>query len=289
MTALRARMLEDLQLRGFAPSTREHYVTAVRQLADHYRRSPDQLTEDDVRQYFLHLTCVKKVARPTATTALAGIRFFYERTLGREWKVFDLARPPYRKKLPVILAREEIRRILQEVRNDAYRICLTTIYVCGLRLSEGAHIQVPDVDGQRRMLHVHGKRGKDRYVPIPEAALDMLRAHWRTHRSPDWLFPAPPHDAGGPGDEHRPLTRTTVWRSFKAAIEKTGIRKKACVHALRHSYATHLLEEGVSIRLIQVYLGHRSLRTTAIYTHLTEKIRQAAVRPIDGLMDGLGD
>ena len=287
MTTLRSRMLEDLKLRGFAPSTREHYVTAVRKLAEHYQRSPDQLAEDDIRRYFVHLTHVKKIARSTATVALAGIHFFYEKTLGREWRVFDLARPPRRKKLPVILAREEVWSIFRQVQRDAYRVCLTIIYACGLRATEGTHIQVSDIDGKRQMLHVHGKRGKDRYVPIPGAALELLRQHWRTHRSPHWLFPSPYRHGGQQGTERQCVSRETIWGTFHAALEATGIRKKACVHTLRHSYATHLLEDGVSLRLIQAFLGHKSLKTTAIYTHLTEKVRHAAVRPIDGLMDGL--
>jgi site-specific recombinase XerD len=287
MTVLRARMLEDLKLCGFATSTRDHYVRVVRQLAEHHRQSPDELTEDDIRRYFVHLTHVKRVSRSTATVAMAGIRFFYEKTLGREWKVFGLARPPRSNKLPVVLAREEVRKILGQVEDDAYRVCLTTIYACGLRLMEGARIQVLDIDGRRRMLHVHGKRGKDRYVPIPQAALNMLREHWRTHKSPRWVFLAPPRVGGAHDPDRRLMTRQAVWSAFKCALKDTGINKKACVHTLRHSYATHLLEEGVSLRLIQAYLGHRSPRTTAIYTHLTQKVRQAAVRPIDGLMDGL--
>jgi site-specific recombinase XerD len=289
MTTLRQRMLEDLKLRGYSERTCEAYVAAVRQLAKHYRRSPDQLTEADLRGYFLHLTQVKKFARASVTIALCGIKFFFEQTLGQEWAVFGLARPPREAKLPVVLSQEEVRHVLGRVRIQVYRVCLTTIYACGLRLMEGARIQIPDIDGNRRMLHVHGKGNKDRYVPIPDAALKMLRDHWRTHRSSRWLFPAPTrhgldhslaHDGG-------PVTRSSLQSAFRRAVKKTGIRKRAHVHTLRHSYATHHLEAGVSLHLIQVYLGHLSPKTTAVYTHLTQKVRDTATDPINRLMDGL--
>jgi len=285
MTPLRKRLIEDLTLRGLAQATREHYVAAVRKLAEHHRRSPDLLTEDDIRQFFLYLTHVRKVARPTATVYLAGIRFFYETTLGREWRVFDIVRPPRKSTLPVVLSREEVRAILRQIREDAYRICLTTIYACGLRKMEGARIQVADICGSRRLLRVHGKRAKDRDVPIPEAALQMLRRHWCSHRSPDWLFVAPSRISCADGRRH--VTSAGLHRAFKSALEQTGIRKKAHVHTLRHSYATHLLEAGVSLRVIQANLGHNSLRTTAIYTHLTQRVREAAAKPIEELMAGL--
>ncbi len=290
MTPLRQRMLEDMQLRGFSPRTQEAYVRSVRQLAAHFHTPPDELTEDHLRQYFLYLANVKHFARASFTIALCGIKFFYERTLGREWQVLDLVRPAREKKLPVILSRDEVRRILGCVRLPVYRACLTTIYVCGLRLLEGARVQVADVDSARGLVHVHGKGGRDRYVPLPGDALGMLREHWRTHRSPEWLFPAPvrrgtryfvPPGAG-------PISRSSLQSAFVPARKQSGVAKRAHVHTLRHSYATHLLEDGVNLRLIQAYLGHTSARTTQIYTHLTPEVRQTAVDPINRLMQGLG-
>ncbi len=192
MTPLRQRMIDDLQLRGYAERTVEAYVRAVAQLARFYHASPDQLTEDQIRQYFLHLSTVQKVARGTLTIALCGIKFFYKDTLARQWTVLDVARPKGEKKLPVVLGREEVWRILAAVRIPVYRVCLTTIYACGLRLMEGARLQVPDIDGARQLLHIHGKGGKDRYVPLPDATLELLREYWRTHRNPLWLFPTGP-------------------------------------------------------------------------------------------------
>ena len=256
MTPLRRQMIEEMELRGYAPSTIEGYVHAVAQLARHYHRSPERLEEPEVRRYLLHLTVEKQAARGTFSVALGGIR------------------------------REEVWRILDQVRIDVYRVCLSTIYGCGLRLMEGARLRVSDVDSARGVLRVTGKRRKDREVPLPAATLGLLRAHWHTHRSATWLFPAltrhgtaysVAHDAG-------PITRSSLQSAFRRAVAKSGVHKPAHVHTLRHSYATHLLEDGVNLRLIQEYLGHSSPRTTAVYTHLTREIRDAARDPVNRLM-----
>ena len=287
MTSLRQRMTQDLQLRGYADRTVEAYVRAVAQLAQFYHAAPDRLGEEQIRQYLLHLSTVQKVARGTHTIALCGIKFFYQHTLGHPWTVLEAARPKGTKKLPVVLSRDEVWRILGAVRIDAYRVCLTTIYASGLRLMEGIRLQVPDIDGDRALLHIHGKGGKDRYVPLPDGTLELLRAHWRTHRSPLWLFPAPRGSAALPTGTvavATPITRSTLQCAFARAVKRSGVHKRAHVHTLRHSYATHLLEAGVALPLIQDYLGHTSLRTTAIYTHLTRELRDAALEPINRLM-----
>lgn len=279
-------MIEEMQLRGYAQSTIEGYVHSVAQLARHYRRSPDKLAEEEVRRYLLHLKLVKKIARGSFSVVLGGLRFFYQQALGREWKSLYVAKPRSEKKLPVVLSRDEVWRVLDAVRIDGYRVCLTTIYACGLRLMEGASLQIPDVDSARGVLRVRGKRRKDREVPLPTATLQLLRDHWRTHRSPTWLFPAATrhgvqysvaHDCG-------PITRDSLQSAFRHAVKRSGLHKRAHVHTLRHSYATHLLEGGVNLRLIQEYLGHSSPRTTAVYTHLTREIRDAARDPINRLM-----
>ena len=173
MNALRQKMIEDMQLHGFAERTQEAYLQAVRQLAKHYRKSPDQIEEEELRQYFLFLKNEKHAARATCTIALCGIKFFFEQTLGREWKTFEFLRPPQEKKLPVVLSVAEVGRVLACVHRSRYRVCLTTIYACGLRLLEGVHLQVKDIDGERQLLHIHqGKGGKDRYVPLPSACLE---------------------------------------------------------------------------------------------------------------------
>jgi site-specific recombinase XerD len=278
-------MIEDLQLRGYAERTIEAYVHPVAQLARFYHASPDTLTEAQIRHYLLHLSTVQKVARSTHTIALCGLKFFYQQTLGRAWNVFDVARPKGEKKLPVVLSREEVWRILAAVRIPVYRVCLTTIYACGLRLVEGARLQVPDVDGARKLLHIHGKGAKDRFVPLPDATLALLREHWRTHHNPLWLFPATQRSHGDASAD--PISRSSLQSAFVRAVKPAGIHKRAHVHTLRHSYATHLLEAGVALQLIQEYLGHTSPRTTTIYTHLTRELRDGALEPINGLMPRL--
>ena len=280
-------MIDDMKLRGLSANTQQAYVLAVRQLAEHYRRPPDRISQEELRTYFLHLITVKKAARQTITIALCAIKFLYERTLGRKWLLFSVVRPPRRKKLPVILGQEEVRRILGQVRIPVYRACLTTIYSCGLRATEGAELQIPDVDNSRMVLHVRGKGGKDRQVPLPTRTLEILREHWKSHRSPCWLFPAPTRSKQARSDNERPVTRDSLWGAFRRALKTSGIHKRANLHSLRHSYATHLLERGVNLRLIQVYLGHTSARTTQIYTHLTREIWEAAKDPINRLMHEL--
>jgi site-specific recombinase XerD len=281
-------MIEDMQLRGLSEKTQEAYVRAVRQLAEHYGKSPDHITEEELRQYFLHLKNVKQTSNSTFTVALCGIKIFYQQTLGREWRTLELVRPVREKKLPVVLSQAEVRRVLGCVHRLHYRVCLSTIYACGLRLREGVYLQVRDLDGDRMRVHVRqGKRAKDRYVPLPASTLKMLRQHWATHRHAVWLFPARirrgvPRSAGA-----GPMSVSGVQRCFKAALQASGVQKEATVHTLRHSYATHLLEAGVNLRLIQAYLGHRSPKTTAIYTHLTRAAEELAAQAINRVMGDL--
>lgn len=282
MTALRQKMIEDMQLRGLSERTQETYVRVVRQLAEYYHKPPDQLSQEELRQYFLHLKNDKQASRSTCTQALSGLKFLYEQTLQREWPILEFIRPVREHKLPVILSMEEVRRVLGCVRLVHYRVCLSTIYACGLRLLEGVQVQVRDIDSGRMLLHVRGGKGnKDRYVPLPEQTLDQLRGYWRRHRHPVWLFP------GREGSAREPMDESGVQKAFRAALKDCGINKAASVHTLRHSYATHLLEAGVNLRLIQSYLGHASLSTTAIYTHLTCRTEKMAAQAINRLMADL--
>jgi site-specific recombinase XerD len=275
-------MIEDMQLHGLSANTQQAYVRAVRLFSEYVGHSPDKVTEEELRQYFLYLTKEKKSSRSTATIALCGIRFFFQHTLLRDWPSLRLMRPAPEYKLPVVLSREEVRRVLAEVRIPLYRACLTTIYSCGLRLSEAAQLQVADVDSARMILHIHGKGKSDRHVALPEPTLRLLREFWKTHRSPLWLFPSP--DSEPPCG---PVTGRSLQRAFSQAWKKTGIAKRAHVHSLRHSYATHLMEAGVHLRLIQDTLGHRSPKTTAVYTHLTTQVRQTLTDPLHELMKDL--
>ena len=289
MTCLKQRMIEDLQLRGLSPRTQDAYVRVVRQLAEHYDKPPDEITEEELRQYFLYLTNGKGVSASAFRGALCGIKFFYQYTLKREWPTLDLVRPAKEKKLPVVLSVEEVHQVLGCVRRKHYRVCLTTIYSCGLRLQEGVHLQVADIDSARMLVHVHrGKGAKDRFVPLPQHTLDLLRGYWAAHRNPTWIFPTTrPADAFSLAAATRSMEVSSVQRALKAAVVESGLHKPATVRTLRHSYATHLLEAGVNLRIIQAYLGHSSPTSTAIYTHLTRKVEDRAARAINRVMDSL--
>jgi len=288
MTELRQRMIECLQLRGLSERTQASYVRAVRQLAEHYHKSPDLISEEELRQYFLYLKNVKHYSRNTSTIAICGIKFFFERTLEKDWTTFSLVRPAPEKKLPVILNLAEVRQILSHIRLPRYRVCLTTIYSCGLRLQEGTNLRVADIDSARLMIHVrHGKGAKDRYVPLPERTLQLLRQYWVSHRNPALLFPAEGRDHIDLAQATEPISRRSVQDAFHAALKESGNHKRASVHTLRHSWATHLLEAGVNLRLIQEWLGHASPATTSLYTHLTVKAEQLGAAAINQLMSDL--
>lgn len=291
MTPLRQRMIEDLQLRGYSKSTQTLYVTAVRQLCEHFGKTPGKIAENDLRDYFLYGKNIKKWSRSTSTVALCGIKFFYENTIKRPWPTLLFIRPGQEKKLPVVLSRKEVHQLLSNIRLLRYRVCLTTIYSCGLRLSEGVHLKVEDIDGDRGFISVRKSKGhmgdKDRNVPLPQKTLERLRQQWKSHRNKVWLFPSAGHGGKDMPYAETPVSKSSVQVAFGKALKTAGINKKATVHSLRHSWATHLLEAGINLRLIQVWLGHSSPATTSIYTHLTEKATAMAVKSINELMEDL--
>jgi site-specific recombinase XerD len=287
MTALRERMIEDLQLRGTSANTQQAYLRAVRRLAEYHRKPPDRISEEELRQYFLYLKNERVVSAASFQIALCGIKFFYQFTLKRVWPILNLVRPPREKKLPVVLSLEEVCRILSAIRRMHYRACLTTIYSCGLRRQEGLNLKVGDIDSARMMLHVRsGKGAKDRYVPLPQRTLDLLRSYWVTHRNPTWIFPiTKPPDLVSIANAARPMHSSGMHRAFKVALIDSGIQKPATIHTLRHSYATHLLEEGINLRLLQSYLGHTSLSYTSHYTHLTRKLETQSLETINQMLE----
>ena len=288
MTELRKRMIQDLQLRGYSERTQEMYVRAVRQLAEHYRTSPDQITEEQLREYFLYNKNVRQWSRTASTIALCGIKFFFTYTLQKDWTTFKLVRPPKEKTLPSVLSRKEVRRIFKKIRFDRHRICLIAIYSLGLRLQEGTHLQVSDIDSDRMFVHIHkGKGNKDRYVPLPKRTLELLRKFWKTHRNPTLLFPAPGRGGISMATTDKPIPKSSIQIAFRKAKIAAGVHKSVSVHHLRHSYAIHLLEAGVDIRLIQEYLGHNYPRTTLVYTRLTKKTLKSASGIIDQIMADL--
>jgi integrase len=289
MTILRQKMHEDLQLAGLSANTQRTYQGVVKRLAEYYGKSPDKIGEEELRAYFLGLKNNPKVSRSTVNVSICGIKFFYRKTLKKEYRVFDLVRPRREKVLPVVLSPEEVGEILGCIRKQYYKTCLSTIYACGLRTSEGAHLRVEDIDSQRMVIHIHnGKGGKDRYVPMPAHILEALRHMWLTHRHPVWLFPTRDRRGANPEAE-APISEVSLRNAFLAALKESGVVKKATVRTLRHSYATHLLEAGVNLRVIQAYLGHSSPTSTAVYTHLTAKTESITVPAINQVLDGLWD
>jgi site-specific recombinase XerD len=269
-------MREDLRLHGYAPSTQGSYIQAVESLARHFWRSPDQLGEEEIRAYFMSLLGAA-CSRSRFKVQLCGIKFFYERTLHRGWPVFGLIKPRAQTRLPVVLAIEEIIRLLAQIKSPAIRTCLTVIYSCGLRLGEGRRLAVKDIDSARMTLAVRGgKGGKDRYVPLPRRTLALLRDYWKTVRPEEQLFPGQK-----PG---QPISNTAIQQAFRLARQASGVKKEATVHTLRHSYATHLLENGVDLRVIQAVLGHTSPKTTVIYTHLTVKVMARLDQTVNQIM-----
>ncbi len=287
MTSLRHRMREDMQLRGLADRTQESYLSAIQQLAVHFGTSPANLTDDQLRQYFLYLRNEKRVAPSTANVALNALRFLFTHTLHRPWPMLDFIRPAKLTKLPVVLSPGEVHQILRAIRLPQYRACISVIYACGLRLLEGVQLTVPQIDSARGLLRIQaGKGGKDRYVPLPDRALTLLRQYWLTHRHPVLVFPAL-RGTTSLTAATRPMDESGVQRAFHAARVVAGIHKPASIHTLRHSWATHLLEAGVNLRLIQLWLGHASPTTTAVYTHLTLRAEILATTAINQLIDNV--
>ncbi len=287
MSTLCERLIQDMQLRGFSPRTQQAYARAVRKLADHCHKSPDLVTEEELRQYFLYRTNVSRWSRVACTIALCGIKFFSEQTLRRDWTTVGLAKPKRVKALPSVLSVAEVRRALACVHMFRHRVCLATIYSCGLRLGEGRTLQIPDIDSARLFLHVRGKGNKDRYVPLPPRTLELLRELWKTHRHPQWLFPAPGRSGRGEATAATPLPIASVQIAFQEALAKARVHKHASVRTLRHAYATHLLEQGVDLRIIQHILGHATPQTTMVYTQLTEPALLPATAIINRLMADL--
>jgi len=220
-----------------------------------------------------------------------GIRFFYTNVLKYDWHIFNILKAQSEHRLPAVLSEDEVHKILGRVKTFHNYAYLRTVYSCGLRLHEGLHLEVSDIDKDRMMIHVHrGKGAKDRYVPLPDSTLHLLRRHWATHRHPRLIFPAMGRNGKGGPNAQGPMAKSSVQGAFRRAKFEVGIKKKGVsVHTLRHSYATHLLEAGVNLRAIQRYLGHNRLETTMVYLHLTNKGHEDAYELINHVMKGFKD
>ena len=275
MSPLRRRMIEDMTIRNLSPATQRSYLHAVSRFSQYFGRSPDRLGLEDVRAYQVHLAS-KGVAWGPLNQVVCALRFFYGVTLGRETipERIVYARAP--RKLPTVLGGDEIVRFLESVSSLKARVALTTAYAAGLRVSEVAALKVSDIDSSRMVMRIaHGKGGKERYAMLSAPLLGILRSYWRLARPPLYLFSGRAPD--------KPIEPTVLHAACRSATAAAGLDKRVSVHVLRHSFATHLLESGVDIRIIQVLLGHENLSTTARYTRVSTQVIGNTMSPLDRL------
>jgi integrase/recombinase XerD len=276
MTQLRQRMLEELQRRNYSAGTIRLYLQHVAAFAQHFHRSPDQLGAEEIRQYQLFLIQKKKLAWSSYNQIVCALRFFYAKTLKRPLLLSDIPLPRKVQQLPLILSPEEVARILTAPEHLKSRALLMTIYATGLRRSEVARLRVRDIDSARMTITVHqGKGNRDRVVMLSPLLLDTLRQYWHHQKPKEWLFPGRNPD--------QPISGNDIFMVFHNAVRRAGISKKVCPHSLRHSFATHLLESGTDLRTIQILLGHRSLKTTSRYLHVSQQHVRATTSPLDRL------
>lgn len=286
LTPLAQKMVQDLQLAGKAERTQESYLRSVRKFAQWLDKSPDQASENDLRRYLLFIKNDQQWEGNSLKVAYSGLKFFYCYTCPREWASLTKLRVPKQLKLPTVLTIPEVDQLIDTIRKPALKCFFWTVYSLGLRLQEALHLQVSDIDSGRMLVHVRrGKGHKDRLIPLTDKTLQMLRAHWLTHRHPQWLFPCEGRDHKQAATATRPMGQTTVQDGIKKVVDQLGWAKRGIsTHTLRHCYATHLLEAGVNLRQIQKYMGHSSLMTTTIYLHLTTVGEEVAVAKINALM-----
>lgn len=285
---LQQKMSDDLHLTGKAERTRKGYIRAVRQLSDFAQKSPIDVTEQDARRFFLYLKNDLGFAYGSLRVALSGVKFFYAYTCKRDWAIFEMLKLQNITALPEVLTIDQVHAIVHATTTLRMRAYFWTVYSLGLRMNEALHLQVGDVDASRGLVHVHrGKGAKDRCVPIPNSTLLLLRKYWATHHHPRLLFPADGRNhtlaRQGVSRAQNAMSETAVQGAMKRITTKMNLAKKVTIHTLRHSYATHLLEAQVSLKVIQRYLGHSSLATTLVYLHLTDTAEANARNVIEGL------
>lgn len=275
MTTLRQRMIEDLKLRNRSPRTIQSYIAQVANFARHFGKSPELLGVEEIRQYQVYLVEQRHVSWSTYNQAVCALRFLYRHTLRREETVAHIPFPRQPKKLPVILSQAEVIRFLDAIKKLKFRALLMTTYAAGLRLSEVLQLRVSDIDSQRMVIRVRqGKGQKDRYVMLGPTLLEVLRQYWRAERPGDWLFPSRK-------DQRQPLSKEVVQRACHQAGRDAGLSKRVTVRMLRHCFATHLLESGQDLRVIQTLLGHSHVSTTQLYTHVSAHRVRAVASPLE--------
>jgi site-specific recombinase XerD len=274
MTPLRQRFIEDMKLRGLTPNTQRSYLHYVAEFAKFFRLSPEKLDLEAIRQYELYLLEERKLSPDSINQFVSAVRFLYLNTLEMPWtsEYFPRVRRP--SKLPVVLSQEEILQFFDHVEGMKNRAALMTSYGAGLRVSETVGLKVSDIDSQRMLIRVEqGKGQKDRYAMLSPRLLEVLRRYWRSYRPRHFLFPS--------WREHRHMSATSLQTACREATARSGLRKRVTVHTLRHSFATHLLENGTDVRVIQALLGHSRIDTTARYAWVSPKLVAATVSPLD--------
>ena len=277
MTSLRQRMLEELRLRNLSEQTTRLYIGSVKRFSQYFRRSPDQLGPEQIREFLLHLIDDRKSAPSTIQLYRSALRFLYVTMLKRSWFEQDVVRIKKRLKLPTVLSTEEITRILDQTTNLKHWTILATLYATGLRCDELRHLKVRDIDSQRMLIHVRHAKGRiPRDIGLSPVLLERLRIYWHWLKPKDWLFPSRQHPT-------RPLDLKTIRLICNQAAERAGVKKHVSPHVFRHSYATHLLDVGVDLRTIQVLLGHADIQTTARYLRVSTVRLQGLASPLDGL------
>jgi integrase/recombinase XerD len=281
VTRLRQRTLEELQRRNYSPQTTRSYIHAIKQFAEYFGKSPQELGAEEMRRYQLYLLNEKKYSAGSVKVHMSALRFFYKKVVKRRDLSFDdLVYPKKPKKLPVVLSQEEVTRLIEATANPMHRTMLMVLYGTDIRRSEASLLTVRDIDSQRMVLHIRqGKGARDRDVPLSDTLLQALRAYWRWRKPKHFLFPS---SAGHRGQE-QPISDKTVWHVCKGAAKRAGLQKKIGPHTLRHSFATHHMEAGTDLRTIQLLLGHADLQHTTVYLHLSHRHLHAATNPLDQL------
>ena len=280
MDTLREKMLAELQLRGITPRTQTAYLREIAKLENYFNRSPEELGEEEVKEYLVHMLEDRGLSSGTYKYYAAGIKFLYRTTLNRGEVVEKIKYPKAKIKLPVVLDLSEVRTMLSVMENLKHRAVLTITYSAGLRVSETAHLKVTDIDSKRMMVRVRqGKGGKDRYTILSKTTLECLREYWRAYRPKDWLF------EGQKAVSH--ISYTSIRNIFVEAKERAGITKPVGPHSLRHAFATHLIEAGTSLHHVQLLLGHKSPKTTTVYLHVSKMNLAQVSSPLDSIPEEL--
>jgi site-specific recombinase XerD len=273
MGKLQDQMKMDMELKNFSLRTVKTYLSRAKSFAAHYGKSPENMGHNEIRDYLYYLLKERKASQSGINQAYSALKFLYQTTLGREWDSLRIPRSKVGKRLPVVLSKEEVQCLFSVTRNLKHRAILMTIYSGGLRLGEVTHLKVSDIDSKRMLIFVRGKGDKDRYTVLGKSALKILRLYWSAYHPAEWLFPS--------RNLNEPFSNSSVQKAFKASLHRSGSQKKASVHTLRHSFATHLLESGTDLYHIQRLLGHTTPATTSVYLHVTRKDLTRIVSPID--------